>query len=338
MKKVKVGVLGVGGLGLQHAKNLQFRIPNAELIAVCVRTEEKVKRLQEELEVPYGYTDYNEMLKNHELEAVVIASSTDIHYAHAIAAIDAGLHIFIEKPTGMNTEECIAIEQAAAKSNKIFSVGFMRRWDPSYAEAKRRIDAGEIGQPILYRGYSLDPVWIAEYMAKRAEGNGCWFLDMGVHDYDAARWLLGSEPESVYALGGAYAYPVFAEHNDVDNGYALMKFKNGAAAFFYEGRTAPHGSHVEGEVVGTKGTIRINSIPAADRALMYTSEGVVVKCQDGYPARWKEAFYLELQAFIDAVQAGESAVGANAHDGTMATRMGMACQQSYESGELVKFD
>ena len=336
MIKVKFGILGVGELGLQHAKNIQFRIPNAELIAVCVRTTEKIDRLQKELEVPYGYTDYQEMLHNPELDAVVIASSTTAHFEHAMAAIRAGLHIFIEKPIGMTVDECVKLEEAAKNSGRLFMVGFMRRHDPAYADAKRRIEAGEIGQPILYRGYSLDPVWVAEYLAKRAEQNGCWFLDMGVHDYDLARWFLGSEPESVFACGGAYMYPIFEKTKDIDNGYALMKFHNGSAAFFYEGRTAPHGSHVESEIIGTEGSIRINSIPAKNRSVIYNENGVSVQCFSTYLERWAEAFYRELQSFADAILAGHTNVGANAHDGTLATTMGLAVQKSYESNSLVE--
>ena len=336
MEKVKVGIIGVGQLGLVHAKNLQYRIPNASVIAVSATTKEKVDRLQEELEVSYGYTDYKELLKNKELDAVVIASSTDVHFEHAMAAIEAGVHVFIEKPTGMNVEECAKIEEAAKKSDKIFTVGFMRRYDPSYAEAKRRIESGEIGTPILYRGYSLDPYWVAEYLAKRADKNGCWFLDMGVHDYDLARWFLQSEADSVYACGGAYSHPVFDETNDVDNGYALLNFKNKSAAFVYVGRTAAHGAHVEGEIIGTEGSIRICAESRIDHIQQYTKKGVVTKSFTSYTERWSEAFYLELQAFIDSILQNKPQ-GPTAYDGTMATLMGVTVQESYVSKELKTF-
>lgn len=337
MKKVRFGVIGVGDLGLQHAKNLKIRIPNAELIAICVRSEDKLEQLQKELDVPFSYSDYRKMLSNTELDAVVIASSTVAHFEHAMEAIKAGKHIFIEKPSGINEYECAELEIAARNSKKLFTVGFRRRYDPAYAAAKKRIESGEIGKPILYRGYSLDPVWTAEYLAKRADQNGCWFLDMGVHDYDLARWFLGSEPKSVFACGGAYMYPVFEKTNDIDNGYALMEFRNGSAAFFYEGRTASHGSHVESEIIGTKGIIRINAVPAIDRSVIYKADGVYVQCVSTYLERWAEAFYLELQAFTDAVLEGKTEVGASAHDGAIATTMGLTVQKSYETNSLIRF-
>lgn len=336
MKKLRIGVIGVGELGYEHAKNIQFRIPNARLIAISDISQERVIISQEELEVEYGYTDYHDLINNPEVDAVVIASSTTAHCENALAAIKAGKHVFIEKPIGMDVAECQIIEDAVAESDVHFTVGFMRRYDPSYAEAKRRIDAGEIGTPIFYRGYSWDPIWVAEYLAKRAEQNGCWFLDMGVHDYDLARWFLGSEAKSVYACGGAYAFPVFKKTNDVDNGFALLKFHNEAAAFLYPGRTAVHGSHVEGEIVGTNGSIRIGDDPNIDRIKHYTKDGITKKCFTHYLERWADAYFLEVQSFVDAVL-NDKKQGPTAHDGTMATMMGLTVQKSYVHGELEHF-
>jgi myo-inositol 2-dehydrogenase/D-chiro-inositol 1-dehydrogenase len=260
------------------------------------------------------------------------------HKDQAIDSLNAGKHVFIEKPIGMDVKECLEIKAVADKSNKQFFVGFMRRYDPSYIEAKRRIDAGEIGTPILYRGYSWDPVWVAEYLAKRAEQNGCWFLDMGVHDYDIARWFLGSEAKKVFACGGAYAFPVFDKTNDIDNGYALIEFENKSAAFIYPGRTAAHGSHVEGEIIGTKGSIRIGDDPNIDKLKLYTSQGITKKVYTHYLERWDQAYINEVQAFIDVVLGNSDEKGPDALDGSMAVMMGLTVQKAYVSGELEKFE
>ena len=115
-----------------------------------------------------------------------------------------------------------------------------------------------------------------------------------------------------------------------------MKFKHGACAFYSSGRTAAHGSHVETEIVGTKGMIRICDEPRRDRIKAYTKDGIVEKCLNLYLERWGEAYYLEMQHFIDAVEKGETPE-ITAHDGTMATAMGLLTQQSYVSGELKHF-
>lgn len=338
MKKLKIGVIGVGELGFAHAKNIAFRIGNGELVAINSRTQKTIDRVSEDLDNPKAYTDYKELLKDPEVEAVVIASSTAVHKQQAIDALNAGKHVFIEKPIGMDVKECLEIKAVAEKSDKEFFVGFMRRYDPSYIEAKRRIDAGEIGTPILYRGYSWDPVWVAEYLAKRADENGCWFLDMGVHDYDLARWFLGCEAKKVFASGGAYAYPIFDKTNDIDNGYALIEFENKSAAFVYPGRTAAHGSHVESEIIGTKGSIRIGDDPAIDKLKHYTSDGITKKVYTHYLERWDQAYINEVQAFIDVVLGKTDVKGPDALDGTLAVMMGLTVQKAYVSGELEKFE
>lgn len=338
MKKLKVGVIGVGEMGFAHAKHIAFHIPNAQLTAVAAVFRERLEEVLPQLDDPKGYLDYKQLLADPDVDAVVIASATALHKEQALAALAAGKDVFIEKPIGMDVAECREIEEAAAASGRHFFVGFMRRYDPSYQEAKRRIEAGEIGMPILYRGYSWDPVWVAEYLAKRAELNGCWFLDMGVHDYDLARWFLGCEAEKVFACGGAYAYPVFDKTNDIDNGYALIKFENKSAAFIYPGRTAVHGSHVEGEIIGTKGSIRIGDDPAINMLKHYTADGITKKVFTHYLERWNQAYINELQAFTDLCLGLTDEEGPSAHDGLMATMMGLTVQKAYVSGELERFE
>jgi len=337
MKKLKIGVIGVGELGFTHAKHIAFQIPNAQLVAVCASSQQTLDRVIPQLDNPIGYLKYQDLLKNEDVEAVLIASPTAMHAEHVIASLAADKDVFIEKPTGINIGECKTIMERAKESSKHLFVGFMRRYDPSYAEAKRRIDAGEIGTPILYRGYSWDPVWIAEYLSKRAAQNGCWFLDMGVHDYDLARWFLGGEAKKVFACGGAYVYPVFNNTNDIDNGFALIEFYNKSAAFVYPGRTAAHGAHVECEIIGTKGSIRIGDDPAVDMLKLYTSDGITRKVFQNYLQRWEQAFLIEVQSFVDEVLEFSKASGPNAYDGYMATMMGVIIQKAYVTGELEYF-
>lgn len=330
MKKIRVGLVGLGPLGKVHAENLMYRIPNAELTAVCTRTQAKLEEVRRVWETPETYTDYAQMLAQAELDAVAIVSPTNVHLEHVRLAVQRGLHVFIEKPTGMDAAQCAQIEQLAAESGKVFAVGFMRRFETSYADAKRRIEAGEIGTPIFFRGYSLDPIWQGEAQVARAEANGKWFLDMGVHDYDLARWLLGSEAAQAYACGGAYVFEAFAKNHDVDNGFSLVRFENNAAAFFYCGRTAPHGSHVESEIIGTKGTLRICESPRRARVTQFTGAGEVHACIDHYLDRWGEAYYRELQQFVDEVQQGAQTASATAADCTRAVGMAELILSAYE--------
>lgn len=330
MKKVRVGLIGLGALGKVHAQNLMFRIPNAELTAVCTRTQSKLDEIKEAWQTPETYTDFAEMLNRAPLDAVVIVSPTNAHLQHVRMAVEKGLHIFIEKPTGLNVEECEEIEQLAKRNGTVFAVGFMRRFDPSYLDVKRRMDEGEIGAPIFFRGYSLDATWEGEKQAIRAEANGKWFLDMGVHDYDLALWYLGSQPKRAYACGGAYVYEEFAKNHDVDNGFSLVQFENNAAAFFYCGRTAPHGSHVESEIIGTTGTLRVCESPRRARVTQFARAGEIHECMSNFLERWEEAFYREMQQFVDEVQAGVQTKSATAADCTKAVKLANLIMDAYE--------
>ena len=190
MEKVKIAVVGVGALGEMHATNIQYRIANAEVIAVCDSIQERVSEVQKKLEVKYGYTSYDEMLENDEIDAVLLATSVAAHKDQCIKACQKNLHIFCEKPLGKTVEECLEIEKAVQNNGgKIFTVGFMRRFDPSYALAMEKVRQGIIGEPIFFRGYSLDPYTVVPFHLERQRAGlaASFFKEMTVHDCDLAR-------------------------------------------------------------------------------------------------------------------------------------------------------
>ncbi len=303
MKKVRFGVIGIGSMGRMHITNLQSRVANAEVIAICARTESRVRAMQEEFDIAYGYTDYDEMLANPDIDAIVIATGADAHKEQCIKACQSKKHIFCEKPLAKTIADCKAVEAAVAENDtKLFTVGFMRRFDPSYAEAMRKIRAGEIGKPILFRGVSLDP---ASVLDAHLEGvkKGIyvpWFIEMGSHDTDLARWFLNGEPQECFATGDAYVCTGLADYDDYDNGFSLTKFDNNTTAYIHVGRTATC-SHVESEIVGTKGTLRVNSVPRKNYISQFTDAGILEECQESFLERWGAAFYNEMENFTNCV-------------------------------------
>lgn len=334
MKKVKVGIIGLGRLGRRHAENLAFKIPNMELAAVCVRTKERVLKAQKDLNVASGYTDYHEMLADEELDAVVIASTSTEHCAQIEAAIEAGKHVFCEKPLGTTVEECKRIEKVIESNpDQVFMLGFMRRFDPAYSYAKKKIEEGEIGKPIMIRCYSLDPKSLIQSFLNFSENSGGLFIDMTVHDFDLARWFLGSEAKSVYALGDGFLHDRSHMHGDIDNGTALIKFKNGTMGLFYSGRTAPHGYHIETEIVGTEGIIRVSPVPEKNQVMIFNNHGAVNECVPDFLERFDEAFLLEMQEFIRCIQE-QRQPDISVYDGTKATEIGFAATQSLENGKV----
>ena len=298
MEKIRFGIVGIGMMGRMHATSLQ-RNPHAEVVAVCARTESKVKAFQEEFGVPYGYTNVDELVNNPEVDAIVVATGADAHKAPCLAACKAKKHIFCEKPLAKTLEDCEEIEKAVAENgSKCFTVGFMRRFDPSYAEAKEKIRAGAIGKPILFKGVSLDPSSVLEAHLEGVKKGIYvpWFIEMGSH-----------------------------------NGFSLTKFDNNTTAYIQVGRTATC-SHVESEIVGTKGTLRVNSVPRKNYLSQFTENGFVEECQESFLARWGEAFQAGIDDFVDCVRTGRKPE-TTAHDGTMSLKFCLQLHQAYLDGK-----
>ncbi|MDK2919456.1 MAG: myo-inositol 2-dehydrogenase / D-chiro-inositol 1-dehydrogenase [Candidatus Petromonas sp.] len=336
MKKVKVAAVGLGRLGKKHAENVAFKIPNAELTAMCALEEDMLRELQKQWNIPYIYTDFNEMIKNDDLDAVIISSPSALHTKQIAMALEAGLHVFSEKPLGTTVEECKIAEEAVEKhSDKVFMLGFMRRYDPSYAYAKKKIANGEIGRPILFRGYSQDPESAIEGAIAYAGHSGGQFIDMAVHDIDLARWMMESEPRSIFAIGDCYAHPEFAKYNDGDNVSALMQLENGGMVFLFAGRTAPHGYNVETEIIGTKGILRIANVPQKNLVEILDDHGVRKECSQDFLERFEEAYIAEVKEFIDCILTGKKPE-VTVYDGTKTTEIAYKCKEAFETNQLIR--
>lgn len=336
MKNIKIGAIGLGRLGYRHAENIAFKIPGVELIALCDSNETKLKEVTDKWNIPFAYTRFEDMIANDELDAVVITSPSHLHTTQISQALSAGLHVFSEKPLGTTLEECKVAETAVeSHQDLVFMLGFMRRYDPSYIYAKEKIKSGEIGKPILFRGYSQDPESCINGAIAFAGHSGGQFIDMAVHDIDLARWFLESEPKSIFAIGGCYAHPEFGEFKDGDNVSALLHFKNEAMAFIFAGRTAPHGYNVETEIIGTKGTIRIASVPQKNMVEILDNYGVRKECSQDFLERFEAAYIEEIKEFVDCIQTGRKPE-VTVYDGTKTTEIAYKCKEAFETNEIVR--
>ncbi len=334
MKKIKFGIVGTGQMGRTHLMNLQTRVPNAEVVAICARNENRIRKLQDEFGISNGYTDYDKMLENSEIEAVVVATGADMHREHVVKACNAEKHIFCEKPLGKTLEDCRIIEEAAAANrNRIFALGFMRRFDPSYMAAKEKIQNGEIGRPIHFRGISLDPSSVLEPHLERVKDGiyNPWFIEMGSHDADLARWFLEKEPEECMAAGDAYVCKELGDYNDYDNGFSLTRFANGTSAYIHVGRTHTC-SHVATEIVGTKGTVTVNTVPRMNYVGQFTEQGYLEECQHDFRERWEQAFFNEIEDFTNCI-IEDRKPGVTAKDGTEALKYCILMHEAYLKGK-----
>jgi myo-inositol 2-dehydrogenase/D-chiro-inositol 1-dehydrogenase len=337
MNKVKIGSVGLGRLGLQHAINIASRIQHAELTALCDVDKLKLDQAAERLGVRYRFTTFEELIACKDIDAVVLVSPSALHTGQISAALNAGKHVFSEKPLGVNVEECRRAEKAVeAHPELVFMLGFMRRFDESYKYAHDKVAAGEIGRPILFRSYSQDPERFIAGAIAFAPHSGGQFLDMAVHDIDLARWFTGSEPETVYAVGGCYAHPEFGQYKDGDNVSCLMKFKNDCMVFLFAGRTAPHGYNVETEIIGTKGILRIASVPQKNLVEVLDEHGVRKECSGNFLERFDTAYVNEVQEFVDCIIGGRKPT-VTVYDGTRVSEIAYTCKFAFEQGTLIKF-
>ncbi len=337
MDKIRIGSVGLGRLGLAHAENIATKIMNAELFALCDLNESLLNETADRLGVPHRFSSFEEMLKLDELDAVCLVSPSGLHTKQIAAALAAGKHVFSEKPLGVTVEECRQAEKAVeAHPDKVFMLGFMRRFDESYMYAHEKVEKGEIGKPILFRSYSQDPEKFIDGAIAFAGHSGGQFLDMAVHDIDLARWFLKAEPLSVTAMGGCYAHPEFGEYGDGDNVSCLMQFDNDAMAFLFAGRTAPHGYNVETEIIGTKGILRIASVPQKNLVEILDSGGVRRECSENFLERFETSYVNEIQEFVSCILTGKKP-RVSVYDGTRVSEIAYKCKESFESRRQLTF-
>ena len=338
MKTIKIGSIGLGRLGYEHAKNIATRVPGAELAAICDVDAKRVAEVAAELGVPNTYTDVAEMCANPELDAIVVVSPSMYHAEHIKIALDAGKHVFCDKPLDTTVEKCKLAEKAVeAHPDKVFMLGFMRRYDPSYVKAKAKLDNGDIGRVILVRSYTQDPRTTIEGTLKFAPHSGGQFLDMCVHDIDLVRWFTGSEPKNVWGIGGVFEFELYRELNDADNAAATVQCENGAMGFMFTNRTHGAGCNVETEIIGTHGTLRIANVGAKNLLQIVDGNGAHEQYYPDFLSRWHEAYVNELAEFVSCIREGRKPE-VTVYDGTAVSRTAYRCKESFETGEMLDME
>lgn len=335
---VRIGVAGLGRLGKRHATNLACRVPGAVLSAVCSPLEDELAWARDTLPAPRLYADYEAMLADDELDAVWLVTPSSLHAAQIVAALRAGKHVFCEKPLSLDVAECERVLAVAREHPRLqATIGFMRRFDPSYRDAYEKVAAGTIGRPFMVRSQTTDKNDPEGFFVRFAPTSGGIFLDCTVHDIDVARWFFGNARATrAYATGTIALHEGLRACDDVDNGVGVVEFEGGRLAVFYASRTMAHGNDTHSEVIGTAGALAIGHIPRASRVEIYDESGVRSECTPTFFDRFEEAFLREAQAFVGAVR-GDARAGAGASlaDALEATRIGQALRQALESGQPV---
>lgn len=334
---IKVGIIGLGRLGKEHAYNLAFNVQNCELYAACSIFEEELEYAKKELNITKTYKDYQDMLEDKEVEAIFIVSPSGLHCEQIQLAMEHGKHVFSEKPIGLDITE---IEETIVTinnhPNQVFMLGFMRRYDQDYLYAKEMVERGELGELTLVRCYGIDPSEGMESFVKfaGASNSGGLFADMSIHDIDLIRWFTKKEVSKVWALGKNAAYKELDDVGELETGSAMLQLEDNTMAIMVAGRNCHHGYHVETELIGTKGMLRIAQIPEKNLVTVMNEHGVVRPTSQNFPERFSQAFINEAKEFIKCIEEGRQP-DVNANDGLQSTKVALACQKSYETNQLV---
>ncbi len=330
--KLKIGIIGAGRIGKVHAENIAFRIPEAELAAIADVNAEAARRLAERSRGARVAGSAEELLRDPAVDAVLICSSTDTHADLIIAAARAGKHIFCEKPIDFNLSKIDRALEAVEQARVKLQIGFNRRFDANFARVRKAVVSGEIGTPHLLHIISRDP---APPPISYVKVSGGMFLDMTIHDFDMARFLIGDEVTEVYAAAGVRVDPEIGKAGDVDTAVITLRFANGALGTIDNCRRAPYGYDQRVEVLGSAGSIATeNCYP--NRAVISTAESVRRDLPlNFFMDRYVDSFANELRAFVEAV-VNDQPTPVTGADGRAPVAMALAARKSYEEGRPVR--
>ena len=321
---LKIGLIGAGRIGHMHAEHLTSRVRSAELLMVADAFEETARVCAERYSIPYFVQDYHAVLDHPDIQAVVICSSTDTHAQIIEEAAQAGKHIFCEKPIALDLPSIDRALDSVERSGVKLQIGFNRRFDANYRRVRQAIEQGEVGQPQLLHLISYDPdPPPVEYITV----SGGIFLDMTIHDFDMARFLLGSEVEEIFVLASVMNNPAIGVAGDVDTTVVMLQFTNGVIGTISNSRHAAYGYDQRLELLGSAGAISIgNNYP--NTAII--SDGRSVRRDLPlyfFIERYTESFVTEMTAFVDAVL-HDAPVPVTGRDGRVPVVMALAASKS----------
>jgi len=330
MRKLGVGVLGVGEMGKRHAENLRSLVPEARLVAVADASTERARQVAAELEIEHSYSSLDAMLECKDLDAVLIATPDKFHAQAVGIAARAGKDILCEKPLALNLADAHAALRAVSRAGRRLQIGFMRRYDPAYRAAMKRVEAGEIGVPVIFKsvGRDKDAPPLAAY---QANVNGMVFYNNTIHDFDLARWLVRDEITEVHAYTTVAIRPEVAQYGDVVASVVNLQYQQGAIGNVESYVQAAYGYDVRTEIVGSKGSILVGSLRQT-AATFLTAGGGVQTLADHFLTRFADAYLAEVRDFVQNIL-NDRPVRVTGEDGLKALGIAVAAENSHVQGK-----
>jgi myo-inositol 2-dehydrogenase / D-chiro-inositol 1-dehydrogenase len=331
MKKVNLAIIGTGRMGSVHVKNVVRSIPEINLVAICDIRLDVARAVADDLGIERVVKDYHELLADKNIDAVLIATSTDTHAMIVKDAALAGKQIFCEKPLAPNLKDIRDMLAVVKKASVKLQVGFNRRFDKSYRKVHEIVASNEMGRPCVLNITNRDPEFPSMDFLRVSGGI---FLDLVIHDFDMIRYQLG-DVEEIYAIGAALVKPEIAEFGDLDNDIVTLKFKNGAIGVINNSRHAIYGYDQRLEVFCANGTI------IADNEEEHT---VIKGVAGGYMTppppyffmqRYAPCYVEEVRQFAECVR-DDKPTPTTGEDGYQASALGFAAWKSFHENRPVK--
>lgn len=333
MRKLGVGVLGVGEMGKRHAENVRRLVPEARLIAVADVAAQRARQVANELEIEHSYSNLEEMVQRKDIDAVLIATPDKFHTQAIRIAAAADKDILCEKPLATNLEDAQEALLEVSRAGVRLQVGFMRRYDPAYSAAMKRVEAGEIGTPVIFKSVGRDKNE-PPMAAYQSNVNGMLFYGNSIHDFDLARWLMQDEISEVHAYTTTAIRPEVAKYGDVVASVVNLKYAHGAIGNVESYVQAVYAYDTRTEIVGSKGSIFVGSLKKTPVTFL-TTHGSNEILMDHYLGRFADAYVAEVQDFVHAMLTDQSPL-VTGEDGLRALEIAVAAENSHLHGRPYK--
>ncbi len=330
---VNIGIIGAGRIGRIHAESILTGVKSACVCAIADPfISEETMQWAKSSGIVKVYNDYQRIIEDRQIDAVLICSSTDTHTSISLEAIDAGKHIFCEKPIAHDLSNINKVIHALDKKPCKYQVGFNRRFDHNFRSVKKAVDEGRIGDIHIVKITSRDP---EPPPLDYIQVSGGIFLDMTIHDFDMVRYITGSEANEIHAVGEVLIDPSIGSAGDIDTAVITIKMENGALCVIDNSRKSVYGYDQRIEVFGSKGCVSIDNDMASTARISSFNGVYSEKPVWFFLERYIQSYRDEIQSFIQAIEQ-EKPIEVNVYDGMHPVRMGLAAKRSLAEGRPVK--
>ncbi|MDL5512103.1 inositol 2-dehydrogenase [Arenibacter sp. M-2] len=330
MTKVKFAVAGLGRIGKIHLENL-LQMEDVEVVAVMDPMEE-CREYAKAKNIPHITDTYEALLAIAAFDSVVICSPTDTHADYVEMAAKAGIHVFCEKPLDLSIKRVVEVLKVVKETNIKLMLGFNRRFDKEFRKVHELVKEGAVGEPHLVKITSRDP---GAPPVSYIQQSGGLFLDMTIHDFDMARFVVGKEVVEVYAKGAVLVDPAIGEAGDIDTAIVTLTYTDGTMAVIDNSREAAYGYDQRIEVFGSKGMAQADN-NYEDSHRLYTKQGIVGSLPlHFFLERYAAAYKCEMASYVASLKNGKT-MAVDGTDGLRSLQIGLAAIKSLKENRPVK--